>query len=126
MTKCKEPSTLMATVIFVSLESFGVQVRPAQAQAALATDINYLSYGNAWGEPNSTPTSDSRFAKDGIEPSMLWSATDLPRLQQQREPLNHPRLDVAEQRGKQMALNIHTRTSPKQAYQEWAKHPGQR
>ena len=129
MTKCKESSTLMANVIFVSLESFGVQMRPAQAQAALATEINYLSYGNAWGEPNSTSKADfSRFAKDGIEHvkmRILWSVT---------EPPAYDRANLSStpacawtwqsREASSMALNIYTGTSPKPANYELAKHLG--
>jgi hypothetical protein len=130
MTKCKESSTLMSNVIFVSLESFGVQMRPAQAQAALATDINYLSYGNSWGEPNSTLTADfSRFAKDGIEHvnmRMLWSATDPPVCSSSGNLSTTPACTWTAQsrEASSVALNIYTGTSPKQAYYELAKYPG--
>ncbi|HJX22930.1 MAG TPA: cellulase family glycosylhydrolase [Candidatus Bathyarchaeia archaeon] len=80
MMKHKAPLTLLVTLLLISLASFGVQVRPAQAQATLVAGINYLSSGNAWGEPNSTLTADfSRFAKDGIKHinvRILWSVTE--------------------------------------------------
>ena len=73
-------AAIAVIAIIFSLVSFGYKVEPAQAQTSVVAGVNYMSYGNAWGESTATLDADfARFANLGIKHismRIMWSVTE--------------------------------------------------